>query len=147
MGIKRIFNYYLLGKSIKDIEMDKILDKISKGNKLTKREYSFLDLYNKTKNVDNRDFMLLSKLTTLKKIKQFLSVDRRVICDINDRDGKIGKVITGINFDVDSDLYEVIMNDSVKSLQDKYLYNLMYNSRRNEYSLQEHDEYYEKIEV
>ena len=32
-------------------------------------------------------------------------------------------------------------------LQDKFLYNLIYSVKKNEYSLQEHDEYFEKLTV
>ena len=32
-------------------------------------------------------------------------------------------------------------------LEDKYLYNIIYNQKKDEYSLQEQDEYYEKIEA
>jgi hypothetical protein len=35
----------------------------------------------------------------------------------------------------------------IKDLHDRYLYNLIYNIKKNQYSLQEHDEYYEKIEA
>ena len=38
MKIKKLIGYYLLGKSIKEIELDRILDKISNQKKLSKKE-------------------------------------------------------------------------------------------------------------
>ncbi len=58
MEIKKLFKYYILGESIKEIEMNRILDKISKKGKLTKREKEFLNLYNETSNSDDKDFMM-----------------------------------------------------------------------------------------
>jgi hypothetical protein len=44
MKIKKLIGYYLLGKSIKEIELDRILDKISNLKKLTKKEINFLKI-------------------------------------------------------------------------------------------------------
>ena len=42
----------------------------------------------------------------------------------------------------------VILKDNNKHLlHEKFLYNLIYNTNKNLYSLQEHDEYFEKIEA
>jgi hypothetical protein len=35
--------------------------------------------------------------------------------------------------------------DNKHNLHDKFLYNLIYNTKKDEYSLQEQDEYFEKI--
>jgi len=146
MGIKRIFKHYLLGKSIKEIEMDKILDKISKKVELSDRESKFLDLYYQTK-FDNKDFLLLSKVMAFKKVKYFLSISKKVICDLKDRDGKIGMPILNAEYDSIYDSYRIFIKNRTIKLHDRYLYNLIYNFKRNEYSLQEHDEYFEKIEA
>ena len=128
--------------------MNKILDKISKKLKLTERENRFLQLYNQTKVDETRDFMLLSKNFAFRKVKEFLSNKKIVICDLTDRDGKINEPILNINNDIESDVCQVYMKGGlVKELHDKYLYNLIYNNKKNYYSLQEHDEYYEKIEA
>ena len=43
MGFKKIVDYYVLGKSLKEIEMNRILDKIHRKVKITpKQEYDFL---------------------------------------------------------------------------------------------------------
>ena len=41
MEIKKLIKYYLFGLSLKEIEMNRILDKISKKSKLTERERNF----------------------------------------------------------------------------------------------------------
>lgn len=146
MTVKRLFKYYVLNEPLKQIEMNNILEKVSKKIKLTDREANFLRLYNQTR--EDRDFMLLSKNTVYKKVKDFLSKERVVICDLTDRDGRIGSPIIDIKNDIESDFCQVYMKSGLtKELHDKYLYNLIYNNRKNYYSLQEHDEYYEKIEA
>lgn len=146
MKVKRLFKYYVLNEPLKQIEMNNILEKVSKKIKLTDREANFLRLYNRTR--EDRDFMLLSKNTVYKKVKDFLSKERVVICDLTDRDGRIGLPIIDIKNDIESDSCQVYMKSGLtKELHDKYLYNLIYNNRKNYYSLQEHDEYYEKIEA
>jgi len=52
---------YLLGKSLKEIKMSNIKNKISKKNKLSEKESRFLNLYNHTTNDLNKDYMLVSK--------------------------------------------------------------------------------------
>jgi hypothetical protein len=148
MNFKNKIKYYFLGKSLKEIEMDKILDRISKRVKLTEKENRFLYLYNYTKNEDNRDFMLLSKNMVFKKITDLLKKDKTIICDLTDRDGKIGLKIENINNDIESDFCQVVMKNGIThNIYDRYLYNIIYNTKRDQYSLQEHDEYYEKIEA
>jgi len=148
MKIKRLVKYYFLNESLKEIEMNRILEKISKKLKLTDRENGFLQLYNQTKVDDTKDFMLLSKNVVFKKVKEFLSKNKVVICDLSDRDGKIGEVISDIENNIEDDICRVTTkNGNSINLYDRYLYNLIYSIKKNQYSLQEHDEYYEKIEV
>jgi hypothetical protein len=67
MQIKRLIKYYILGESLKEIEMNRILEKISKKGKLTKRENDFLNLYNETTDEERgRDLMYLSKNVAVK---------------------------------------------------------------------------------
>ena len=104
--IKRIFKYFVLGESLKEIEMNRILDKMSKKNKLSQRESSFFNLYNETQKksshitdkkifvVDtDKDYMYLSKNVVVVKIKELISLKKKVICDLHDRDGRIGLYI------------------------------------------------------
>lgn len=147
MEIKKLFKYYFLGESIKEIEMNRILDKISKSKSLTNREKNFLDLYNYSQD-DDKDLMYLSKNTTFKKIKDFLERGKKVICDLHDRDGKIGLEIKDIKNNIEEETCSLkLKDDSNHKLHDKFLYNLIYNIKKNQYSLQEQDEYFEKIEA
>ncbi len=145
MGIKKAIKYYILGESLKEIEMDRILDKISRRSRLSDRERNFLDLYNETSK-DDKDYMYLSKNTTFQRIKFLLESNKKVICDLYDRDGRIGMPILRIENNIESETCNVIMNNLEHKLYDRFLYNLVYNVKKNEYSLQEQDEYFEKIE-
>jgi hypothetical protein len=149
MKLKKIFKHYILRESIKEIEMNRILDKIFKKSKLSKKEVGFLNLYNETQAVeDDKDFMLISKNFVVKKVNDLIKIGKKVICDLHDRDGKIGIQILFIEDDINDESSIVRMkNDQFHKLHDKFLYNLIYNIKRNEYSLQEQDEFFEKIEV
>jgi hypothetical protein len=147
MKIKKIIGYYLLGKSIKEIELDRILDKITNLKKLNKKEINFLNLYQETREEDVKDYMYLSKNSTSFKIREFLDNGVKVICDLTDRDGKISLRILDIENDYDEEKSILILKDNSKYyLEDKFLYNLIHMKKRGEYSLQEQDEYFEKIE-
>ena len=148
MKIKKFIKYYLLGETVKEIELNRILDKINSKVKLSKKEINFLNLYQITRDDDMKDFMYLSKNSTFEKIKDLLDKSRRVICDLHDRDGKIGLRIINIENDFEEDECILYLKGSETFvLEDKFLYNLIYNKNKDEYSLQEQDEYYEKIEA
>jgi hypothetical protein len=145
MDIKKLVRYYLLGDTIKEIEIDRVLDKVSKKKELTKRERGFLDLYNSIE--EDKDLMLLSKNLVFRKVKELLEKKRVIICDLRDRDGKIGLPIKDIENDIESDTCTVYMNKMTHELHDRFLYNIIFNQKNKKYSLQEHDEYFEKIEA
>lgn len=148
MKLKKIFKYYVLGESLKEIEANRILDKVSKKLKITKKEKSFLDLYNYTSKEDDKDFMLLSKSVVSVKVRELLDKSKKVICDLHDRDGKIGlEIIDVINNHQEEKSFVILKDNNKHSLHEKFLYNLIYNTNKNLYSLQEHDEYFEKIEA
>jgi hypothetical protein len=91
--------------------------------------------------------MLLSKNSTYLKVKELLSKNKTIICDLNDRDGKIGLPILNIDNDFEEEVCMIYMKDNLThELHDKFLYNILFNSKNKKYSLQEHDEYFEKIE-
>jgi hypothetical protein len=148
MGIKRLFNYYFLRKPLKEIEMNKILEKISNKKTLNDRERKFVELYNLTKAGANKDYVLISKNVAFKKIREFLLNDVKVMCNLKDRDGIIGQFIVDIDCDIESENCIITTKGGIKSyLHDRFLYNLIYISERNYYTIEEHDEYYEKIEI
>jgi hypothetical protein len=148
MQLKKIIRYYILGESIKEIEMNRILDKISKKLKLTKKELNFLNLYNETSKSDDKDFMMISKNMVFKKVSELLSKNRKVICNLHDRDGKIGlQIISTENRFEDDECLLNLKGGETHKLHDKFLYNLIYTTKKDEYSLEEHDEYFEKLTI
>jgi len=148
MKIKKLIKYYLLGESIKEIELNRILDKISAGKKLTKKEINFLNLYQHTREESMKDFMYLSKNSTFSKIEDLLANGKKVICDLHDRNGRFGLPITRVENIFEEDVCTILMKGGERHmLEDKFLYNIIYNQKKDEYSLQEQDEYFEKIEA
>lgn len=147
MKFKKFLKYYLLGESVKEQELNRILDKVSSRSSLSDREQNFLNLYQLNQD-DDRDLMYLSKNTTYESIRKLMEGGKKVICDLYDRNGKIGLQIIGIDNDFENETCIVIMKgDERHELHDKFLYNIIYNNRKDEYSLQEQDEYFEKIPV
>lgn len=148
MKIKKFIKYYLLGESIKEIELNRILDKINVSKKLNDKEIKFLNLYQHTREDYMKDFLYLSKNSAYLRIEDLLNEKRTIICDLHDRYGKIGLKITGIENAFEDDTCTIIMKgDEKHNLEDKFLYNIIYNTQKDEYSLQEQDEYFEKIEA
>jgi hypothetical protein len=145
MGIKKVLKYYLLGESLKEIEVNRILNKVSKKKILTEREKKFLELYNHKS--DDKDLMYLSKNTTCERVKFFLDGGKKVMCDLHDRNGLIGLPVLNVVNNYDDDFGLIIMKNETHQLNDRFLYNLIYNNKLNRYSLQEQDEYFEKLEV
>lgn len=146
MGLKKTLKYYILGESLKEIEANRILDKVSKKKTLSDRENRFLELYNYKSEETPKDLMYLSKNTTCERVRTLLDSNMMVICDLSDRDGKIGLPIINIdNTHSDEDCTIFMRGDETYKLQDRFLYNLIYNQKLNKYSLQEQGEYYEKI--
>jgi hypothetical protein len=98
--------------------------------------------------IECSDFMLLSKCAVSSKIKDLLESGVSVICNLEDRDGKFGLKVTDVDINYELETVSVIMTGDYKHpLHDKFLYNLIYNTRKKQYSLETHDEYFEKIEV
>ena len=148
MKIKKIIKYYLLGESLREIELNRILDKIGKKKKLSERERNFLDLYQSTREDEMKDFMLLSKNATYAKVKDLLENDKRIVCNLEDNNGRFGLLIISIENDFEDDDCIISMRGNEKhSLEDRYLYNIKYNEKKDEYSLESQDEYFEKIEA
>ena len=89
----------------------------------------------------------MSKNSTFSKILELLESNIKVICNLHDRNGKFGIEIVKIenNFEEEICIITMIHNE-IHKLHDKFLYNLIYNIKRDEYSLEEQDEYFEKIE-
>ena len=141
--IRKWYKHYILKETIKDIELNRILDKISNGQKLSIREDNFLNLYNMTQDSDMDDYSHLSRNLACDKIIYYLEKKKKVWCDICDKDGKISDII----INVEKPTYKLILKHGVFVIQDSFLYNISYNIKKDDYSLTEQDEYFEEIEV
>ena len=131
--------------SKKEDELNKILDKIGTGGKMTSSEKDFIDNYHTISDLDIQDLLYLDREKTAEKILQLLSSRKTIICDLFDKNGKIGSKIEDIEIDLHTERKFLILyhNEEVE-LKDSFLYNIIYTDR-NEYSLQSQDEYFEKI--
>jgi hypothetical protein len=141
--IKKWVRNLVVKETRKESELNKILDKISNKEDLTKRESDFLDLYNKTQDSDYKDYSYLSRHLALSKIEEYILKKKKIYCDLYDRDGKVGELI----IDVDKIIYKLILKHGDFIMEDKYLYNISYNFDKDIYSLTSQDEYFEELMV
>ncbi len=135
-------------ESVKQDELDRILDKIYRKEKLNDIEKKFLDKFDKTSEEDYQDFRFLTKNDAYNHIKNIMDKGRKIVCDLRDRDGKIGVEIKKIKNDFENDICKLkLANNEIVVLKDNFLYDILYNPKNDTYVLQEQDEYYEKIPV
>ena len=140
MKIRKIFRKYLL-PDLDTNESEKTTEKSDSESVAVSRVITPFPVHNK-------DFMLLSKCSVSQKINELIESKIVIICNLHDRDGKFGLRIVNLEVDYGTESVLVIMTGGVvHPLEDKFLYNLIYNLQKNQYSLEEHDEYFEKIEV
>ena len=137
---KNWFKYYVSGKSTKEIELNRILDKMSEKNTLTPQENNFLIIYD---TILDTDYSHLSVDMTLDKIEFYLKNKKKIYCDICDEYGKINQIIKQI----DRATCKLILKRGELLLTDNFLYNITYCIKRDDYSLTTQDEYFEKINV
>ena len=137
MGFKKFISYLNLSESLKEIELNKILDKISKRIKLSSKEEEFLGKYDNISDDDLKDFRMLSIQSTFEKIKDLIDKNKKVICNLIDRDGRINTEIKSVYSDYENEKYTLILkHDERIELQDNYLYNIIYNIQKYNYSLE-----------
>lgn len=146
MGIMKFRKFILsMNESVKELSLNRILDKISKRLDLTNGEKNFLDSYGK---INDRDYFMISKESVIKIIENLNKIGRKIFCNLHDRNGLIGLEI----IDIDNDFQEDVCNLHLKGgeifkLDDRFLFNITWNIDSETYSLEEHSEYFEKIPV
>ncbi len=134
-----------LNETVKEVTLNKILDKLSKKKSISDIEKEFLDNFEKS---DGRDWRMISKEDLVKVVRNLLSKGEKVICNLHDRDGKIGLQVTEIvNKFGDETTTLLLKGDENIKLSDRFLYNIIWNIRGNYYSIEEDSEYFEKIPV
>ena len=138
--------FLVIRNSIQDDKVNSILDKILLSQKLDKSEIKFLKNLEEILKHDIKDYSHLSKNMTIEILESLLNKKIKVICDLTDRDGKIGQeIISFKNIFLENSCLLTLRNKLEVELLDKFLYNLTYNLNRHEYSLTIQDEYFEKI--
>ncbi len=147
LNFKEWIRQVFLKESAKEMELNRILDKISGSENLSDKEKGFLDLYNSIKDKDVQDYVLLSRQTVSEKIAELIDNNAIIICNLADRNGPIGLKIINLNSNWDSEKVMLALDKGEKySLDDKFLYNLI-NTGNNKWSLEAHDEYFEKLPI
>jgi hypothetical protein len=148
MNFKKFLSYLNISESLKEVELNKILDKISKKVKLSKREEDFLGKYNDIEDEELKDYTHLSRQNAFERIEKLLNNGKKIICNLYDRDGLIGLEIIKIYNDFENEVCILTFKNGEKfKLKDNYLYNIIYNLKKDIYSLEKEDEYFEKIPV
>lgn len=148
MKFKKFLSYFNLRESIKEMELNQILDKVSKKLKLSYGEESFLGKFSKLREDDLISFSMLSRQDCSRKILVLLESDSRVICDLFDRDGKIGVDIKSIQDNIRKEISILFLKNGEKILlKDNFLYNLTYNLKKDAHLLTATDEFFEKIPI
>lgn len=148
MDFKKFISYLNLSESLKEIELNKILDKISKSINLSSKEKEFLGKYDNISDDDLKDFRMLSLQSTFERIQELIDKNKKVICNLIDRDGKINTEIISLYSDYENEKYILkLKNKEEITLKDNYLYNIIYNLQKDNYSLEAGEEFFEKIPV
>jgi hypothetical protein len=148
MNFKKFLSYLNISESLKEVELNNILDKISKKVKLSKREEDFLGKYNDIEDEELKDYTHLSRQNAFERIEKLLNNGKKIICNLYDRDGLIGLEIIKIYNDFENEVCILTFKNGENfKLKDNYLYNIIYNIKKDLYSLEKEDEYFEKIPV
>ena len=148
MKFEKWSKYLSLRESVKDIELNLILDKIHDRITLTKREEDFLSKYDSILESDFREFSGLSKNDAFLKISNLLESKKKVICDLYDKNGRIEDEIISIYNDFEDEKSIISLKHDEKAyLYDRFLYDIKYNFQKDTYSLRSGEEFFEKIHI
>ena len=135
----------VVSESVKEVNLNRILDKISRMVDLTPGEKKFLDNYEK---VYDRDYHMISKESVVKIIDNLKKSGREIICDLHDRNGSIGLEILEIDNNFQDEVCSLHLKGGDKfKLNDNFLYNIIWDSEKGIYHLEKDSEYFEKIPV
>jgi hypothetical protein len=148
MKFRRFISSLGLSESLKEVELNKILDKISKKINLSSKEKDFLGKYDDIDDNDLKDMKMLSRQHTFEAISNLVKKDKKIICNLIDRNGRIGIQITSIYNDFENEICVLhLKNGEEVTLKDNFLYNILYDLKTDKYSLEAEDEFFEKIPV
>ena len=128
----------------KTSELNQILDKIAINKDLSEREKIFLQNYESINDDQLKDYNFLSLLDLFYLI---CKLNKTIICDIKDKQGKINEEIISIDYDHDECVMNLGLKHSLYKLTDNFLYKMTYIFKHDTYSLDIESEYYEKIKI
>ena len=148
MKFKKFISYLNLRESLKEIELNSILDKIAKRMKLSSGEETFLDTYDNVKEDELKSFAMLSRQSATEKIDTLIESGKKVICNLEDRSGKVGiEIISTENIPDEEITILKLKHSETYKMKDNFLYNLIFDIKKNIYSSEASDEFFEKIPV
>ena len=148
MKFERWSKYLSLRESVKDDELNRILDKISSHQKLSDREEQFLAKFDQVVDTDLSDMSHLSKNSAFDKVSNLLERGKKVICDLYDKDGQINDQIISVENDFESETCILnLKHGDEAELNDRFLYTINYDFGHDNYSLRSQDEFFEKLPV
>jgi hypothetical protein len=128
----------------KTSELNQILDKISINKELSDREKDFLEKYDSINDDELKDY---NYLTLLDLFYLIIKLDKTIICDIKDKDGRINQEILSIDYDNDDCAMTLGLKHGIYKMTDNYLYKMIYVFKHDNYSLDIESEYHEKINL
>ncbi len=130
-------------ESVKELNLNRILDKMSRSGSITQGEKDFLDNYDK---FEDRDYHMISKESVIKTIKSINNSGKKVICNLHDRNGLIGLEILNADNNFQDDSCTLYLKGGEKfKLDDRFLYNISWDIDDRVYYLEMDSEYFEKI--
>lgn len=133
-------------KTIKEQELNSILQKIHNGVYISDSERNFLMNFDVISEKELSDFSHLSKNQVFEKICSLINNNKKVICNLYDKDGKINEQIVSITNDFESESCILFLKHDIKyKICDNFLYKLTYDLQKDIYSLESNGEFYEKI--
>lgn len=145
MRLMKFKKFTTIKESSSDVGLNRILDKISKRLDITDGEKKFLDNFG---NVEDRDYVMISKDSMVNVVNNLIKSGRVVICNLHDRDGIVGLEISSIVNDFQDEKCKIhLKNKSVFTVEDRFLYSIIYDIDESLYSLEYHSEYYEKVPI
>ena len=109
--MKTIINKEIL-KSL--VRFNKIKDRISRNEK----NELYSTIYSNEKN-----YMMLSKNITFYRLKDMLDKKVKIVCNLKDRNGKIGERVLNIISNIDTSYDLLLSKNTPCKLEDRFLYN------------------------
>lgn len=132
--------------SLKTKQMNFILEKLSSKGKITQKEKSFLDSYERLSDKDFGEFSMLTSNEAESKIEYLIHNNIDVICNICDELGPLGHKINDIVGEDGSKILILEKNYTLE-LRDNCFYDLKYDIKKIRFSLESNNEYYELIPI